>query len=72
MKLDKCKFIAIDEIDDIYKQDEESLSNILKIIVDSPSKLITCSATMEKRFLEFYRKIDEDYIQLNLNAELEK
>ena len=72
MKLDNCKFVAIDEIDDIYKQDEENLSKLLKIITDSPSKLITCSATMEKRFLEFYGKIDENYIQLNLNAELEK
>ena len=73
MKLDNCKFIAIDEIDDIYKSDRELLGNILKIIAKEPRpNLITCSATMEKKFLEFYKEADPDYITLNINAELSK
>jgi len=31
MKLDQCKFVAIDEIDEIYNFDKESLAQILKI-----------------------------------------
>ena len=46
MKLDQCKFIAIDEIDDIYNHDKESLAKLLEIIRDSPAHLISCSATM--------------------------
>lgn len=34
MKLDQCKFVAIDEIDEIYNMDKESLEQILKIVRD--------------------------------------
>lgn len=58
MKLDQCKFVAIDEIDDIYNHDKESLTKVLEIVRDSPSNLISCSATMEKKFKDFYGSID--------------
>lgn len=54
MKLDQCKFVAIDEIDEIYNMDKDSLEQLLKIVKDSKSNLIACSATMEKHFLNFY------------------
>lgn len=73
MKLDNCKFIAIDEIDDIYKHDSDSLAKLLKIVVnESRPNLITCSATMEKKFIEFYKDIDPESITLNLNLNLSK
>ena len=73
MKLDKCKFIAIDEIDDIYNSDEPNLRKLLEIVNKEPNtNLISCSATMEKKFLEFYRSIDEDFITLNLNQKLKE
>lgn len=48
LKLDNCKFIAIDEVDDIFEQDKETLAQILKIAETSRPNVITCSATMKK------------------------
>jgi superfamily II DNA/RNA helicase len=31
LRLDQCKFIAIDEVDDIYEQEKETLAKILEI-----------------------------------------
>lgn len=31
MKLDQCKFVAIDEIDDIYEHEREGLAKLLEI-----------------------------------------
>ena len=31
IKLDQCKFIAIDEIDDIYEHDKDGLAKLLEI-----------------------------------------
>ena len=31
IKLDQCKFIAIDEIDDIYEHDQDGLAKLLEI-----------------------------------------
>lgn len=31
LNLDNCKFIAIDEVDDIFEQEKETLAEILKI-----------------------------------------
>ena len=72
MKLDQCKFVAIDEIDEIYNFDKDSLQQVLKIVKESRPNLIACSATMEKGFLNFYGDCDPDYIKLNINADLEK
>ena len=55
MKLDDCKFVAIDEIDDLYNSDEDSLKMLLEILVKQKNtNIIACSATMEKKFLDFY------------------
>jgi superfamily II DNA/RNA helicase len=51
MKLDQCKFVAIDEIDSIYQFDKDSLGQILKIVKNDRPNLIACSATMEKHFM---------------------
>lgn len=72
MKLDNCKFIAIDEIDDVFKFDPDNLAKLLTIITKERPNLITCSATMEKRFIEFYKGIDPEYITLNVNMDLQK
>jgi superfamily II DNA/RNA helicase len=48
LNLDNCKFIAIDEVDDIYEQEKETLAEILKISDKNRPNLITCSATMKK------------------------
>jgi hypothetical protein len=55
MNLDNCRFIAIDEVDDVYHHDKDSLGKVLQIAKDSKStNLITCSATMDKHFIQFY------------------
>lgn len=54
MKLDQCKYVAFDEIDEIYNFDQESLGQILKILKNERPNVIACSATMEKHFLKFY------------------
>ena len=73
MKLDKCKFIAIDEIDDLYHGDETSLKKLLEIIKkEEKTNLISCSATMQKKFIDFYRNCDEDFEKLNLNEMLKE
>lgn len=55
MNLEQCQFVAVDEVDDVYHHDKESLAKVLQIIRDSPNThLITCSATMDRHFLEFY------------------
>jgi hypothetical protein len=46
MKLDQCKYIAIDEIDDIYNFDKDSLGQVLKIVKGERPNIISCSATM--------------------------
>lgn len=48
LKFDNCKFIAIDEVDEIFEQDKETLAEILKIAQNNPPNVITCSATMKK------------------------
>ena len=55
LKLDQCKFVAIDEVDDTYEHEKDNLADILKILEASPSNVITCSATMKKEFLEYYQ-----------------
>lgn len=54
LNLDNCKFIAIDEVDDIFEQEKETLAEILKIAQKNRPNVITCSATMKKQFLGFY------------------
>lgn len=68
MKLDQCKFVAIDEIDEIFHYDQDSLGQVLKIVKNDRPNLIACSATMEKHFMKFYEEIDPDCLKLNLNA----
>jgi hypothetical protein len=46
MKLDQCKYVAIDEIDDIYNFDKDSLGQLLKIVKGERPNIIACSATM--------------------------
>lgn len=72
MKLDQCKFVAIDEIDDIYHHDKDTLTKVLEIVRDSPANLISTSATMQKKFKEFYGSIDPNYIAKDLNLEMSK
>lgn len=48
LNLDNCKFIAIDEVDDIFEQEKETLAEILKTVEKNRPNLITCSATMKK------------------------
>lgn len=48
LNLENCKFIAIDEVDDIFEQEKETLAEILKIGEASRPSVITCSATMKK------------------------
>jgi superfamily II DNA/RNA helicase len=72
MKLDQCKFVAFDEIDQIYDFDKETLGQILKVVNEEKSSVIACSATMERHFMEFYKDISPSYIELNINADLEK
>ena len=55
LDLSQCKFIAIEDVDDIFEQEKETLADILKIGESSPNtNIITCSATMKKEFLSFY------------------
>lgn len=52
MNLQNCQFVAIDEVDDVYHHDKDSLAQVLKIVRDSQTtNLITCSATMDRKFL---------------------
>ena len=51
LNFDQCKFIAIDEVDDIFEQDQAILAEILKVAQSSKPNLITCSATMKKEFM---------------------
>ena len=32
MKLDQCKFVAIDEVDDIFEQSRDDLAKLLEIL----------------------------------------
>ena len=73
MKLDDCKFVAIDEIDDLYNSDEDSLKMLLEILVKQKNtNIIACSATMEKKFLDFYNTMDPDFQTLNINQQLKE
>lgn len=46
----------MDEVDDVYHHDKESLAKVFQIVKDSPNThLITCSATMDKKFIDFYK-----------------
>lgn len=57
MNLEQCKFVAVDEVDDVYHHDKDSLAKVLQIVRDSPNThLITCSATMDKNFISFYEE----------------
>ena len=62
MNLDNCKFVAVDEVDDVYQHDQDSLAKVLQILKDSSTNVITCSATMDKHFLNFYKDNAGDYI----------
>ena len=48
MDFSNCKFVAIDEVDEIFDQDKEVLTFILKALESSRPSTITCSATMKK------------------------
>ena len=48
IKFDNCKFIAIDEIDDIYEHDKDGLAKFLQISSELKTHTICCSATMKK------------------------
>ena len=72
LKLDNCKFIAIDQVDDIFEQDKETLAQILKIAETSRPNVITCSATMKKQFLNFYEEHVKDVIKFNINEMVQK
>lgn len=73
MKLNQCKFFAIDEIDDLYKHDKEGLAKLLEITSkEDELNTICCSATMKKEFMEFYSSILPNHIPLNLVSELEE
>jgi superfamily II DNA/RNA helicase len=68
LKLDNCKFIAIDEVDEIYEQGGDELKSILTIAEDTPNlKLVVCSATMKSDFKEFFHKYSKNVIEMNLN-----
>ena len=67
LNLDNCKFIAIDEVDDIFEQEKETLAEILKIAQKNRPNVITCSATMKKEFLTFYEEHAKDVIKFNIN-----
>jgi superfamily II DNA/RNA helicase len=72
LKFDNCKFVAIDEVDDIYEQEKETLAEILKIVEGNRPNLITCSATMKKEFLNFYEEHIKDVIKFNINELVQK
>ena len=55
MKLDNCKFVAVDEVDDVFQHDKDSLAKVFQIVKETRPHLITCSATMDKYFLNFYK-----------------
>jgi superfamily II DNA/RNA helicase len=67
MKLDNCKFVAIDEVDDIFEQARDDLALLLEIVNASPSNLITCSATMKGQFMKFYSQVCPNHIKMNIN-----
>lgn len=74
MKLNNCKFIAIDEVDDIFEQARDDLAKILEIgnAEDCPSHVITCSATMKGHFMKFYKDVCPNHIALNATDIVEK
>ena len=72
LNFDHCKFIAIDEVDDIFEQDKATLAEILKIAQNTKPNLVTCSATMKKEFLQFYEQNVEDVIKFNINEMVQK
>lgn len=71
LKLDQCKFVALDEVDDIYDQDRDGLSDILHTLEKSNANIITCSATMKKDFMDYYKNICPDFVLNNMNQKLE-
>jgi superfamily II DNA/RNA helicase len=72
LSFDNCKFIAIDEVDDIFEQEKETLAEILKIAEKNRPNVITCSATMKKEFMEFYEANAKDCMKFNINEMLQK
>ena len=72
LNLDNCKFIAIDEVDDIFEQEKETLAEILKIGEKNRPNVITCSATMKKEFITFYEEHAKDVIKFNINEMIQK
>lgn len=48
MDLSNCKFVAIDEVDEIFDQEKDTLAEILKVLEKSRPSVLTCSATMKK------------------------
>ena len=70
IKFDNCKFIAIDEIDDIFEHDKEGLAKFLEISTKEKCHTICCSATMKKEFLSFYNNIVKDFIKLNIDEKM--
>jgi superfamily II DNA/RNA helicase len=68
LRLDNCKFIAIDEVDEIYEQGSDELKTILKIAEESPNlNLVVCSATMKNEFKEFFHNNSKNVVEMNLN-----
>lgn len=72
LKLDNCKFIAIDEVDEIFDQQKETLAEILKIAEANRPNIITCSATMKKEFIQFYDQHCKDVLKFNINEMIQK
>jgi superfamily II DNA/RNA helicase len=72
LKFDNCKFIAIDEVDDIFEQEKSTLGEILKIAEDNRPNVITCSATMKKEFTQFYEDHVKDVIKFNISEMVQK
>jgi superfamily II DNA/RNA helicase len=73
LRLDNCKFIAIDEVDEIYEQGSDELKTILKIAEESPNlNLVVCSATMKNEFKEFFHNNSKNVVEMNLNEILKE
>lgn len=72
MNLQHCKFVAIDEIDEIFISDKPTLREILKIIGTARPSLIVCSATMQNEFLDFFQECVKYYITVNINKLVEE
>lgn len=64
--------MAVDEVDDIFAQDKDTLAEILKIVEAKRPNILTCSATMKKEFIAYYEDICKDCIKFNINEMVQK